>query len=101
MSLLDVLGFGRARKSDPVTSHAAAGTVDSFAKGHIDKILECLREHGPLGKDGISSRTNITGVAVARRLPEMERQGLVYPTGRKLPSKTGRLEREWDIVEKR
>lgn len=98
MRLLEVLGFGRARRTDPVTSHAAAGAAESFAKAHADRILKCLRQTGPLGKDGIANHTGLDGVAVSRRLPELERQGLVYPTGEKRISNTGRLEREWAIV---
>lgn len=98
MGPLDALGFGRARRTDPVTSHAAAGEAESFISGHHERILKCLRDAGPLGKDGIASRTDITGVAVARRLPEMERLGMVYLTGNKRASNTGRLEREWAAV---
>ncbi len=95
MNTDEVLGFRRPRKSDPVTSHAAAGEAEQFANAHCDRILACLDANGPMGKDGIAGVTGITGVAVARRLPELERDGLVTPTGNKRPSNTGRLEREW------
>lgn len=95
MNIREILGFGRARKSDPVTSHAAAGEAEQFANKHSDRILACLDANGPLGKDGIARITGINGVAVARRLPELERDGFVKPTGNKRQSNTGRLEREW------
>lgn len=40
----------------------------------------------------------LDGVAIARRLPELQRQGLAIPTGRTVPSNTGRAEREWIAV---
>ena len=93
--LSNILGFIRARRTDPLTSHAAATASEDFSAAHADRIVACLDVHGPLGKDGIARLTGLDGVAIARRLPELERQGLVELTGRKVCSMTGRLEREW------
>jgi predicted ArsR family transcriptional regulator len=84
----------RARASDPVTSHIAAGAADGLARRHAERILECL-SMGPLGKDGIAHVTGLDGVAVARRLPELQRDGLADVTGKTAVSRTGRPEREW------
>jgi predicted transcriptional regulator len=88
-----------ARSSDPLTSHAAAASAKQLQVDHHMLILACLRRHGPLGKDGIASRTRLDGVQVCRRLTELGRLGLIAETGEKVMSTSGRLEREWAVVE--
>jgi hypothetical protein len=61
-------------------------------------IVDCLKRHGPLGKDGIAARCRLTGVAVARRTVELQRALLIRPTGKTVPSTAGRPEREWEAV---
>ena len=90
--------FYRARNTDPVTSFQAAESSQEMAKRHFAVITNCLKRTGPLGKDGIASHTGLDGVAVARRLPELLRQGLVALTGRVVPSSSGRSEREWTLA---
>lgn len=85
----------QARRTDPATSHAAAAQARDLQARHHRIILACLAEHGPLGKDGIASRTSLTGVAVCRRLDELRRAGKIEPTGRTVQSTAGRAEREW------
>lgn len=87
-----------ARRTDPVTSHNAAGSARALAKHHCKAIVLSLWLHGPMGKDAIARRLGLTGVMVARRLPELERQGKAMPTGRTVTSDTGRQEREWRAV---
>lgn len=87
-----------ARRTDPATSHQAAAQARELAARHHRIIVDCLKAHGPLGKDGIAVRTSITGVAVCRRLTELERAGLARPTGRNVQSTAGRAEREWEAV---
>jgi len=88
----------RARKRDPATSHAAAAAAASLSGEHQAAILAALARFGALGKDGIAARTRLSGVQVCRRLPELERAGLVAPTGRTVPSDSGRAEREFRIA---
>lgn len=92
--------FKRARTVDPTTSHEAALSIQKTAPLHMHKILECLVEHGPLGKDGIARLTGLNGNQIARRLPEMARMTppLVKETGRTVSSDAGRQEREWSAV---
>lgn len=85
----------RVRRRDPITSHLAAASSKELAAHHHKLILKVLRTHGPLGKDGIGARTALTGVQVCRRLGELERLGLIEPTGRNVQSTAGRSEREW------
>ena len=95
---MKLLQFWRSRKSDPVTSHQAAEQIKEAAPQHMDLIYQCLLEHGPLGIDGIASRTGLDPNQVARRLPEMKKLGVVEPTGQTVTSKAGRSEREWGLV---
>ena len=93
--------YVRARKTDPSTSHEAADKVGEFAHAHYQQILQALLDHGPLGKDGIAKKANTNnredGVAISRRLPELQKMGLVFLTGEKVKSRSGCNEREWAI----
>ena len=86
-----------ARASDPATSHQAAAQARELARQHHRIILAALEAHGAMGKDGIAARTSLTGVAVCRRLAELQRMGKIAPTGRTVLSTAGRHEREWGI----
>ena len=91
--------FPRARNEDPITSVEASDKVD-FSVEHYDIILECLIKYGPLGKDGIASRTRLDGNQVARRLSEMAKLDFIETTGQTVKSNAGRSEREWRLKEK-
>jgi transcription initiation factor IIE alpha subunit len=91
--------FARARNTDPMTSVEASDKVD-FAGDHIQIILECLAKHGPLGKDGIATKTNLGGNQVARRLSEMSKLNFIELTGETVKSNSNRNEREWRLKEK-
>lgn len=84
-----------ARHTDPATSHIAAQMAIVFLEDHCDRIWWALFQHGPAGKTELASRTGLDHVAIARRLPELERQGKARPTGRTVRSGSGRPEREW------
>lgn len=87
-----------ARSCDPSTSHEAARRVREFATGHSATILDCLRAHGALTVDEIAKHTPLLAHQINKRLPEMQRSGLVRPTGRTRSSASGRPEREWEAV---
>lgn len=87
--------FARARNDDPWTSHAAADKVANDQ--HFEKILNTLRKHGPLGKDGIARMAGLRPDQVWRRLSEMEHACLIRQTGKTVRSDAGRQEREWNI----
>lgn len=103
MKLKDFFGghpldlFPRVRKDDPITSYEAADSIKDSAAKHWNVIQECLREHGPLGKDGIANLTGLDGNQVARRMNEMKVMGMVFLTGRTVKSNSGRNEREWTV----
>lgn len=87
--------FHRARTLDPTTSHQAAEQIKQQAPIHMQKIHDCLHEHGPMGKDRIATILNMNPNQVSRRLPEMEKMKLVELTGYTVESLSGRQEREW------
>ena len=95
------LKFFRSRKTDPQTSHDAAEQAQQMADKHFAKIHYALAKYGPMGKDGISSKTGLDSAQVSRRLPEMQKLGLVMLTGGFARSYANRKEREWSIVEKK
>ena len=90
--------FPRVRSSDPLTSFVAADSAKELAEKHWRVIVDCLVQHGPLGKDGIAGLTGLDGHQVGKRLPELEKIGAVELTGRLTKSKSGRAEREWRFV---
>jgi len=90
--------FPAARRTDPATSHQAAASAHELRDQHHSVILAALRAHGPSGKDRIAALTRLTGVQICRRLIELQRDGLIQPTGRTVLSTAGRNEREWAVV---
>lgn len=62
---------------------------------HHGVIVQCLRDYGPLGKDGIARRTGLLVNQCSRALPVLERGGLIEQTGRTVFSDSRRQEREW------
>jgi hypothetical protein len=88
----------RARNTDPITSWQAADEAKDLAIAHAALILKTLQEQGPLGKDGIAFFAVMDGHQVARRLPEMEKEGFVGLTGKFVKSIAGRAEREWCFI---
>lgn len=88
----------RARNLDPITSWQAADKAKDLAKKHAALILKTLQKQGPLSKDGIAFFAILDGNQVARRLPEMQRDGLIGLTGKTVKSIAGRAEREWCFI---
>lgn len=89
--------FPRVRAHDPYTSFAAVNAATEVAPKHFNIIFQCLKKHGPLGKDGIARLTNLDGNQVARRLNEMRVLGFIRLTGYTVKSNSGNKEREWTI----
>jgi len=89
--------FGRVRNSDPITSYEAADAAKDLASKHFKIIVECLKDHGALGKDGIAKQTGLDSSQVSRRLKELSKMDLIELTGQTVKSKSGRNEREWQV----
>jgi hypothetical protein len=66
---------GRARRSDPSTSHRAAQRAERFASGHYALILAGLRQAGTATAHELSPLVGLSVVQIDRRLPELERAG--------------------------
>jgi len=90
--------FNRVRCSDPVTSYEAADAAKDLASKHFIIIVDCLKAHGALGKDGIARRSGLDRNQVSRRLNELLKIGLIELTGNKVKSDSGLNEREWRAV---
>jgi hypothetical protein len=95
MKLFD---FFRARVLDPITSHMAAHSVADVAPAHMEVIHACLKRYGALGKDGIAKYSGLRNDQVWRRLPEMEKMGMIELTGKTAKSNSGRSERDWRAI---
>ena len=89
--------FNRVRTSDPITSYEAADSAKDLASKHFSMIVDTLKAHGSLGKDGIAQHSGLDSNQVARRLNELSNMGLIELTGRTVKSKSGRNEREWTV----
>lgn len=89
--------FNRVRTSDPITSYEAADSAKDLASKHFIMIVDCLKAHGALGKDGIAQHSGLDSNQVSRRLNELSNMGLIELTGRTVKSKSGRNEREWKV----
>ena len=90
--------FNRVRCSDPVTSYEAADAAKDLATKHFSIIVDCLKAHGALGKDGIARHSGLDRNQVSRRLNELLKIGLIELTGNKVKSDSGLNEREWRAV---
>jgi hypothetical protein len=87
------------RRTDPVTSKAAAASVKTFQGEHHAAILEAL-SHGPAGASGIAARCGLLPHQVNKRIRELARTWRIAETGRIVLSSSNRGEREWMLTDK-
>ena len=85
------------RRTDPVTSKAAAAEARTFRGEHHQAILEALAQ-GPAGASGIAARCGLLAHQVNKRIHELAKCGRIVETGRIVTSASGRGEREWRVV---
>jgi hypothetical protein len=90
----ELLLFAAARRTDPLTSKAAAKRAP--VRGHCRKVLEALRS-GPAGQTEIGRRCGLLPHQVNKRLADLQRAGLAVPTGREVVNEGGNREREWRV----
>lgn len=86
-----------ARANDPGTSKAAAKTVKQFSKKRHALILWGLGIREGTFYD-IAETTGLEPSQVWRRLNELERKGLIEPTGGERRGPTGRMCRVWRLL---
>jgi predicted ArsR family transcriptional regulator len=84
------------RRTDPVTSKAAAADAKTFRGEHHAAILEAL-SHGPAGASGIAARCGLGPHQIGKRLHELAKCGRISETGNIVTSASGRGEREWRV----
>lgn len=88
-----------ARRNDPQTSVDAAQRAAQFAPKQHERIVAAFKLLGrPAGAHEIAEVANMTQVQVCKRLPEMQRSGLVKPTGEVRPTGWGGSERIWRMA---
>lgn len=85
------------RRTDPVTSRAAAAEAKTFRGEHHQAILEALAQ-GPAGASGIAARCGLVPHQIGKRLHELAKTGRIVETGRIVTSASWRGEREWDLT---
>lgn len=66
---------GRARRTDPRTSKAAAVKAAEFAGSHADRILAALKLHGPRTAHELEHLIGLSVVQIDRRVAELRRTG--------------------------
>lgn len=89
--------FKHARKSDPVTSHAAAKSAVKIAGSHRERILDALNVMDGSQSD-IAAATGLLPHQVNKRLADLQDDGLIEPTGYTKKGHAGREERIWRRV---
>jgi predicted Rossmann fold nucleotide-binding protein DprA/Smf involved in DNA uptake len=95
MPALDTLPL--FRRTDPVTSKAAAADAKTFRGEHHAAILEALSQ-GPAGASGIAARCGLVPHQIGKRLHELAKCGRILETGNIVTSASGRGEREWKVA---
>lgn len=86
-----------ARKSDPATSKQAAQAARAFVGTQHAAIMRVLRR-GKASAEKIGAKIGLDAYQVRKRLPELERAGLVCVTGETVPTVSGRTQRVWRVV---
>lgn len=85
-----------ARRDDPDTSHFAASEISQrLLASQKLAILRFVVRRGGLTSLEIARESGIDRYVVARRLPDLRKDGLVSDTGSKRDLVTGRLGRSW------
>jgi predicted ArsR family transcriptional regulator len=88
------------RASDPITSFMAADRVKEFKAAHHEKIITVLRTSfwKALGAEQIADLTGLDAYQIRKRLPELQKRGMVQPYQQTRKTATGRHERLWGAV---
>lgn len=99
MDMLPNAWPGLARATDNANAHEAARAASAFVSHHQLAIVRALFEHGPMGRFALARVTGLDAVAIARRMPELVRDGRarVVPEAReRTPS--GRTGSVWEAL---
>lgn len=74
---IEMFDMPRARRRDPETSKRAGINAATFASSHAGRILQALRQHGPMSPAQMFTFTGLSVVQCDRRRKEMIGAGLV------------------------
>lgn len=98
----EALAVHTARASDPATSHAAAreSAKSEFRRSQLRLCMEAVRVAPGMTSAEYGAFLRMDRYAVARRLPELRRVGLVSNGPVKTCSRTGKLGLTWNPTEK-
>ena len=95
-TLWDAPRTGGVRRTDPLTSHRAAQSINpDLLEGMVLKALE----GGPANCDELCERLRMEWNTVSPRLAPLRRNGFIEACGSKLGAK-GRNQRLWKLTEK-
>ena len=86
------------RANDPLTSFEAADHVKEFRASHHQLIVMALLRLEKAGAEDIASVAGIDAYQIRKRLPELEKMGLVESFSETKKTASGRNERLWGIV---
>lgn len=86
------------RKTDPRTSHQAAHAARAFVGTQHAAIMRVLRRVKKANPEQIGMKLGLPAHSIRRRLPELERAGLICVTGETVPTISGRQQRVWRVV---
>lgn len=97
MSARAPMGF-TARLFDPDTSHAAAPDGPAVSKLQAE-ILDQFAVQGPMTDEQLCARMSwkVAGTCIKRRT-ELAHAGLVVDSGRRAPTRTGRMAIVWAVA---
>jgi predicted ArsR family transcriptional regulator len=86
------------QRKNPDTSHAAYRAVtEEMRDNHFYRILKALKVLGMASAEQLADFLGMDHVQVNRRTSEMERRELIWRSGSKVPTKTGRWAFLWTI----
>ena len=88
----------RSRAADPTTSKEAEKRVPEFSAKMYKRIYEELCK-GEGTYEDLSVRMGLRHDQLSKRLPEMQRLGIIDVTGEVKEGSSGRLQRIWKIIE--
>jgi hypothetical protein len=100
LSLFDAAN--KARRTDPVTSHEAAGHAEQtgLISGHQAIVLALVRKHPGCTSAELATLGQLDRYAIARRLPELARLGKIRQGEIRTCSESGRRAVTWEAVGK-
>jgi len=87
------------RRSDPSTSYRSARRAEYRAGSHKAKILETMRNRPPMNWEEIARIAGMKDSQVWKRLPDLEKDGMVIPMVEERKTSTGSPARLWKLAD--